>query len=88
MSAPDKSLNKQKKRHWGPLVGISLAVIVALSLLVWWLGRELVTEPTENGEVSPATIEGTRGLPAEGAFTEPGGTGAPQVIEQETPPAD
>lgn len=84
MSAPDKSLKKQRKRHWGPLVGMALAVAVAAGLLFWWLGQEVVVEPVS--EETPAQVDETTGLPARGDAVGPTDTGTPQVIEETDAP--
>lgn len=84
MSAPDKSLKKQKKRHWGPLVGMALAVAVAVGLLFWWLGQEVVVEPVS--EEAPAELDETTGLPAGGDSVGPTDTGAPQIFEEPDTP--
>lgn len=75
MSAPDKSLKKQRRRHWAPLTGMAVAILVASGLLIWWLGRDLVTEPTTpEGEAAPAQVEGPDGTAAPtGAVPQQGG---------------
>jgi len=40
MSAPDTNLEKQKKRHKGPLAGIAAVVAFALVLLAGWIAWE------------------------------------------------
>ncbi|MGP3696325.1 hypothetical protein [Rhodobacter sp. NSM] len=42
MSASEKDLEKQKRRHRGPLIGIAVVLVFALGYLIWWLGYEAV----------------------------------------------
>lgn len=97
MSAPDTNTKKQAKRHKPSLLGISLAVIVASLLLIWMLTRVMVTgedtgdqaAPTVTGEeTAPAQVEDGTGIPADGAATDLGPDGAPQVIEEQPAPAE
>ncbi len=41
MSAPEPDLARQQRRHRGPLVGMALAVLLAILGFVWWLGHEV-----------------------------------------------
>lgn len=56
MSAPDTNIEKQKSRHWGPIVGISFGLAVAAILFITFFGdqTELATE-----ETAPAALEAT-----------------------------
>ena len=36
MSAPDTNVEKQAKRHPAPLIGIGIAVLVAVVAALWW----------------------------------------------------
>lgn len=49
MSAPQTNLEKQEKRHWGPIAGITLALIVAVAAAVYFIGADEV----ENDAVDP-----------------------------------
>ena len=40
MSPPDTNIEKQRRRHWGPLVGITVGLGFALTLFVVWLVYE------------------------------------------------
>lgn len=86
MTAPDTNLNKQKKRHKGPLIGMAVAVTVAILFLVWMLSNNLGTDTTEEDQAAPAQVGETVGPPASGSVSGPTETGAPQVIEPEQPP--
>lgn len=39
MSAPHTNLQKQRRRHIGPLIGMTVVVVFALALLFWLLMR-------------------------------------------------
>lgn len=57
MSAPQTNIERQKRRHRGPIVGITLGVVFVLLLVLgygWTTGEETATPvlPTEN---APAT---------------------------------
>lgn len=43
MSAPDTTLDKQKRRHRGPLIGMALAGAFGLMLILYWLFEEAAT---------------------------------------------
>lgn len=47
MSASQTNIDTQKKRHFGPLIGISAVLIFAAAMLVVYLGNQV--EPGENG---------------------------------------
>lgn len=44
MTAPKTNVEKQQKRHYGPLIGIVVAVIVAGLLALFWAGGDDITE--------------------------------------------
>jgi hypothetical protein len=46
MTAPDTNIEKQKRRHWGPLIGIGFVLAFAGLLFVGFFGTqtELVEE--------------------------------------------
>ncbi|MFN4130663.1 MAG: hypothetical protein ACK4GC_12750 [Paracoccaceae bacterium] len=86
MSAPQTNIEKQKRRHRGPLIGMIVAVIAVVIGFVWWLGYE-VTE--SDPVVSPqGQIDGRTGdqVPADAPFTAPStGTLPVQRSEQASP---
>ncbi len=52
MSAPDTNLEKQKRRHWGPLLGIALAIVLAGGLAFVFLaggGDDVTGVPVDAG---------------------------------------
>ncbi len=89
MSASKTNLEKQKRRHIGPLVGISVALAVALTLFVVFMFYSVDSEPAPDPAAPPQTELPETGLPAEGAATDPmtpSGPSAPQVIEEDGVP--
>ena len=49
MSAPDTVLAKQKRRQWGPLLGLTLLVGVVLVFFLWFIGRATDGDSTLDG---------------------------------------
>tara|TARA_R110001606_G_scaffold198784_1_gene346385 strand:- start:164 stop:439 length:276 start_codon:yes stop_codon:yes gene_type:complete len=37
MSAPQTDIEKQERRHWGPLAGIALGILVVAALFIGWM---------------------------------------------------
>lgn len=63
MSAPDTNLKTQKRRHRGPLIGIGLAVVFAVSIILYWVFQEVATTGNPQGadtrtEGAPSGEEG------------------------------
>ncbi|ODM41187.1 hypothetical protein [Cereibacter johrii] len=59
MSASDNDIEKQKRRHRGPLIGIAVVVIFALGYMVWWFGHEVSEGTAPQG--SDVQIDGRTG---------------------------
>jgi hypothetical protein len=81
MSAPQTNIETQKRRHWGPLFGIALAVLVGAVMAV------LLTfnaADDEGAPLSPSTEQGET-VPDPGA-NPADGTAAP--AETTTPQAE
>lgn len=62
MSAPETNIERQKRRHWGPLVGIAVVLGFAAVITVWYLGVLAANgnDPTEPGvpaDVSNGAVE-------------------------------
>ena len=57
MSAPQTNIEKQTKRHIGPLVGMAVAVAVAIIVAIWWgmTANEPQVPPDATG--TPPTTE-------------------------------
>jgi len=71
MSAPQTNIEKQKRRHWAPLVGSALVAVFGVLVILWWMTEEAVEAPETN-----APAEATSGFTgtADTAVTiEPGG---------------
>ncbi|MCU0901584.1 MAG: hypothetical protein MUC82_13970 [Cypionkella sp.] len=59
MSAPQTNIEKQRRRHAGPLIGmIVLAAAVGIGF-VWWLGQEAAD--SNPGQGSAVQIDGRTG---------------------------
>jgi len=56
MSQPETNLPKQARRHWGPLAGITLALLVAAGAFFWWMAE---SRPPTAQESAPATTVDT-----------------------------
>ena len=53
MSAPKTNIERQARRHRGPLIGMTLAVIIGVSVIFYWVFEEAaVSDPPPNPEVS------------------------------------
>lgn len=90
MSAPKTNLQKQKRRHWGPLLGIAIVLIAATILILWLLGHLADTDTPETAPV-PAVEEEEGGLPAGGQAvtpTSPDATDATTIEQVPTPAGD
>ncbi|SLN23495.1 hypothetical protein [Pseudooctadecabacter jejudonensis] len=76
MSAPQTNLEKQEKRHWGSLGGITIAVLAAVAAGVYFFAAppvegdaadpdgtpEAVMEQADDMEATPEAIEADRAL--------------------------
>lgn len=63
MSAPQTNLEKQKRRHRGPLIGMILCVLFAVVLAVYWAGST-PENPGPPAEATPDTIQPAAPAPA------------------------
>lgn len=93
MSAPNTNLDKQRKRHWAPLLGIAAATLFGVIIIVYWIGEEVV----ESDPQPPAGLDaGTVNEPAQSTIPaeviEPGaqpgeiGSTANPPTTRESPP--
>jgi hypothetical protein len=65
MSAPKTNIDKQKRRHWAPLLGMALVALFGVALIVYWQfeeaaqglspGDDAATVPGTEREVVPPT---------------------------------
>lgn len=56
MTAPNTDVEKQAKRHAGPLIGISIGLIVVIVLFVVFTGNDEVAEEDAT-QIAPAEAE-------------------------------
>ncbi len=89
MTPPDSNLDKQKKRHRGPLWGIA-AVLILVALLFFGYLTYITGADPEEPPVEEEVLPDEDGIPAEGAPATPleDEDSAPQVIEEDTEPDD
>ena len=57
MSAPQTNLEKQERRHRGPLIGIAVALIIAVLAAVYFLGAGEVQDDAADPDGTPAAVE-------------------------------
>ena len=55
MSHSENNIDRQVKRHKGPLYGMIAVVAFVAVLLVWWLSREVDEAPGAQNEAAPTT---------------------------------
>ena len=53
MSAPQTNIEKQQRRHRGPLIGMAVVVALVAIGFVWWLGIESGNPDLAPGAQSP-----------------------------------
>lgn len=82
MSAPHTNLQKQRRRHIGPLIGMIVVVVFALALLVWLLMR--TADQGTPPETNAARIDGRTG---EATAEEPADPTEPQESLETTTPS-
>ena len=98
MSAPQTNLEKQRRRHWAPLLGIAAVTLFALAVIVYWLMEEAAnSDPPPPAGTDAGTVEepAQSTIPVETIepgmqVGEPGDTGAApprDLVQQETAPA-
>ncbi|PVA06835.1 hypothetical protein [Thalassorhabdomicrobium marinisediminis] len=44
MTAPKTNVEKQKRNHWGPLIGIAVVIVFASIMALIWAGGDPITE--------------------------------------------
>ncbi|MFN3661978.1 hypothetical protein [Yoonia sp.] len=66
MSHSEQNLDRQIKRHRGPLYGITAVAVFVAVLIVWWLAREVDEAP--GSQASPAPTETTAPDQTEGTM--------------------
>ncbi|KFI31490.1 hypothetical protein CN97_10850 [Haematobacter massiliensis] len=63
MSAPNTNIEKQTRRHRGPLIGMMLVVIFAVGIIFFWLARDTANAPGPDG--ADVQIDGRTGAPVQ-----------------------
>ncbi|MFU8864653.1 MAG: hypothetical protein ACNA7O_12125 [Rhodobacterales bacterium] len=74
MSHSENNMERQKRRHKGPLIGFSVLGIFVVGLIVWWLNAEF--SRSDGPEGAPVQIDGRTGDQVEGSGDAPATTGA------------
>ncbi len=66
MSAPRTNIEKQKRRHIGPLIGMAVVVVFAVGLILYWQFEEAargdapgVEDPSDPGAAPRVPAETT-----------------------------
>ncbi len=84
MSAPNTNIEKQARRHRGPLIGMALAVLFGVALIVYWLFEESAQsdpsaplEPQGQVQEAPTSAAPVTPAPGEGALIAPRSDDAP-----------
>ncbi|MDQ7262065.1 hypothetical protein NM680_09685 [Paracoccus sp. PS-1] len=85
MSAPRTNLEKQKRRHLVPIIGIIAVVLVVIAAFLWWFDDE-TSNPEIPGQVPGPVDEITEPAPA-GTGTETG-TAPPETAPPPAEPAE
>ncbi|SEL36525.1 hypothetical protein [Pacificibacter marinus] len=60
MSPPDTNLEKQKRRHRGPLIGMALVIAFVAAVIVYWNGDEVATASGAESAEEEATAADVR----------------------------
>lgn len=79
MSAPNTNIDKQARRHRGPLIGMALVVVFGVALILYWLMEESAQSdpPAPQDQIeqqsgtAPATQAPATPAPGEGAVIAP-----------------
>ncbi|WP_054005889.1 hypothetical protein [Cypionkella psychrotolerans] len=75
MSAPNTNIEKQARRHRGPLIGMALVVVFGVALILYWLFEESAKSdppaPQDQIESAPTTQVPVTPAPGEGAIIAP-----------------
>lgn len=61
MSAPDTNIEKQKRRHWAPLVGSALVAVFGIAMILWWALEQGAQAPGPEGETPAEATSETSG---------------------------
>lgn len=61
MTPPDTNVNKQKRRHRGPLIGMGLVAVFGIGIILYWIAEEVFFAPGPEEAPEPAVEERTEG---------------------------
>ncbi len=91
MSHSENNMDRQVKRHKGPLFGFIAIIVFVAVLLVWWLGAEVEQAPDpavpSDGTATSAPVTGQPLDPADdGVATVPAQNPAAEGAEDVTAP--
>ncbi len=78
MTDPHTKIEKQVRRHIGPLVGMAVVVVFAVGLIVYWMFEEVGNASNPRGD-APAEQPGDVGAADKGSL--------PSSTDQLAPPA-
>lgn len=85
MSAPQTNLEKQKRRHWAPLLGMALVTLFGVGIILYWLGEEVAeSDPQSPAGIDAGTVNEPAQLTIPAEVIEPGAQ--PGVNESPTSP--
>ena len=62
MSAPDTNLERQRRRHIGPLMGMAVAAIFGVGIILYWIFEDTANSPGPQG--ADVQIDGRTGQPS------------------------
>ena len=79
MSSPDTNLEKQKRWHRGPLIGMAVVVAFGVGLILFWLVGLMAAAPEPNTVDAGTTPAET----SDGNVTQPQDTPTPTVDPQD-----
>ncbi len=82
MTPPHTNLETQKKRHYGPLIGLVVVVLFSLGVILYWLVEEAYQAPSPQ-ERAPQQ-QGTDPSAAPDGETAPAQNAAPTSGETKT----
>lgn len=73
MSHSENNMERQKRRHKGPLIGFAVLGILVVGLIIWWLAAEFGR--SDGPEGAPVQIDSRTGERVEGTDDDPAETG-------------
>lgn len=86
MSPSEKDLDRQVKRHKGPLLGFVAILVFVAIILVWWIGREF--GGADNPRGADRQIDSRTGETVDGPAPDPALERPPQPAANAIEPQD